>query len=95
MGRKVYVIGVGMTKFEKPGAKDWDYPDSTFEDKSCIKLIGTDMTRAAAQKVYQESRLGPEEDIDVADGGGRGATIVDGLSFSIGISQSKDPAARR
>ena len=27
MGRKVFVIGVGMTKFEKPGAKDWDYPD--------------------------------------------------------------------
>ena len=26
MGRKVYVVGVGMTKFEKPGAKDWDYP---------------------------------------------------------------------
>lgn len=27
MGRKVYVVGVGMTKFEKPGSKDWDYPD--------------------------------------------------------------------
>ena len=27
MGRKAYVIGVGMTKFEKPGSKDWDYPD--------------------------------------------------------------------
>ena len=27
MGNKVYVIGVGMTKFEKPGSKDWDYPD--------------------------------------------------------------------
>ncbi len=27
MGRKVFVIGVGMTKFEKPGSKDWDYPD--------------------------------------------------------------------
>ena len=26
MGRKVYVVGVGMTKFEKPGSKDWDYP---------------------------------------------------------------------
>eukprot|EP01118_Nematostelium_gracile_P004221 TRINITY_DN1494_c0_g1_i1.p1 TRINITY_DN1494_c0_g1~~TRINITY_DN1494_c0_g1_i1.p1 ORF type:complete len:431 (-),score=145.91 TRINITY_DN1494_c0_g1_i1:46-1338(-) len=24
--RKVYVVGVGMTKFEKPGARDWDYP---------------------------------------------------------------------
>ncbi len=27
MSRKVFVIGVGMTKFEKPGSKDWDYPD--------------------------------------------------------------------
>ncbi len=27
MGRKVYVVGVGMTKFEKPGSKAWDYPD--------------------------------------------------------------------
>jgi len=26
MGRKVFVIGVGMTKFEKPGSRDWDYP---------------------------------------------------------------------
>lgn len=25
--RRVFVIGVGMTKFEKPGSKDWDYPD--------------------------------------------------------------------
>jgi len=27
MSRKAFVIGVGMTKFEKPGSKDWDYPD--------------------------------------------------------------------
>ena len=26
-GRRVFVVGVGMTKFEKPGSKDWDYPD--------------------------------------------------------------------
>ncbi len=31
MGRKVFVVGVGMTKFEKPGAKDWDYPDMAKE----------------------------------------------------------------
>lgn len=31
MGRKVYVVGVGMTKFEKPGSKDWDYPDMARE----------------------------------------------------------------
>jgi len=31
MGRKVYVVGVGMTKFEKPGSKEWDYPDMAKE----------------------------------------------------------------
>lgn len=25
--RKVYVIGVGLTKFERPGTRNWDYPD--------------------------------------------------------------------
>lgn len=27
MSIRTFVIGVGMTKFEKPGARDWDYPD--------------------------------------------------------------------
>ncbi len=27
MTERVFVIGVGMTKFEKPGGRDWDYPD--------------------------------------------------------------------
>ncbi|HVN84655.1 MAG TPA: lipid-transfer protein, partial [Candidatus Binatia bacterium] len=31
MSRKVFVIGVGMTKFEKPGSKSWDYPDMAKE----------------------------------------------------------------
>jgi len=31
MGRKVYVVGVGMTKFEKPGAREWDYPQMAKE----------------------------------------------------------------
>jgi acetyl-CoA acyltransferase len=30
-GRKTYVIGVGMTRFEKPGAREWDYPDMALE----------------------------------------------------------------
>jgi sterol carrier protein 2 len=33
---------------------------STFDAKSCIKLVGQDLTRAAAQKVYEQSGLGPE-----------------------------------
>jgi sterol carrier protein 2 len=39
---------------------------STFDDKSCIKLIGADMTRKAAEKVYQQSGLGPEN-LDVIE----------------------------
>jgi acetyl-CoA acetyltransferase len=32
MGRKrVFVVGVGMTKFEKPGVRDWDYPEMAKE----------------------------------------------------------------
>src|SRR5215831_1373270 len=31
MGRKVYVVGVGMTKFEKPFSKAWDYRDMAKE----------------------------------------------------------------
>ena len=29
--RPVYVVGVGMTKFEKPQSKEWDYPDMAKE----------------------------------------------------------------
>ena len=25
--RRVFVVGVGLTKFEKPETKQWDYPD--------------------------------------------------------------------
>ena len=28
---RVFVIGVGMTKFEKPGRRDWAYPDMARE----------------------------------------------------------------
>jgi acetyl-CoA acyltransferase len=31
---KTYVVGVGMTKFEKPGSRDWDYPDMARESGS-------------------------------------------------------------
>jgi sterol carrier protein 2 len=39
---------------------------STFDAKSCIKLIGQDLTRAAARKVYEQSGLGPEN-VDVIE----------------------------
>ena len=54
--KAVEILGMAMTT---------DFP-STFEEKSCIKLVGADMTRAAAQKVYEQSGLGPE-DVDVIE----------------------------
>jgi sterol carrier protein 2 len=39
---------------------------STFAEKSCIKLVGQDMTRKAAQRVYEQSGLGPEN-VDVIE----------------------------
>src|ERR1700687_6080266 len=38
----------------------------TFESKSSIKLIGSDMTRLAAERVYEHTGLGPE-DVDVIE----------------------------
>lgn len=29
--QRVFVIGVGMTKFEKPGSRKWQYPDMVKE----------------------------------------------------------------
>ncbi|MBO2452905.1 lipid-transfer protein [Actinomadura barringtoniae] len=31
MSIRTFVVGVGMTKFEKPGSKEWDYPDMARE----------------------------------------------------------------
>jgi acetyl-CoA acetyltransferase len=39
---------------------------STFDERSCIKLIGADMTRRAAEQVYEQSGLGPD-DVDVIE----------------------------
>jgi sterol carrier protein 2 len=39
---------------------------SSFEERSCIKMVGFDMTRKAARKVYEQSGLGPE-DVDVVE----------------------------
>ena len=33
---------------------------STFQERSCIKIVGYDMTREAALKAYEQSGLGPE-----------------------------------
>jgi acetyl-CoA acetyltransferase len=52
----VEIVGQAMTS---------DF-DSTLSERSCIKLIGADMTRAAAEKVYEQSGLGPEN-VDVIE----------------------------
>ncbi|MEB2310993.1 MAG: lipid-transfer protein [Sorangiineae bacterium] len=62
MGRKVYVVGVGMTKFEKPGSKDWDYPAMVKEagEKALADAgIGYDaIEQAVAGYCYGESTSG-------------------------------------
>src|SRR5437763_11723823 len=39
---------------------------STFEDRSAISVVGAKMTAKAAQQVYEEAQLGPE-DVDVIE----------------------------
>lgn len=52
----VYIVGQAMTT---------DMP-STFDDGSMIKVVGYDMTRIAAEQVYEQAGLGIE-DVDVLE----------------------------
>jgi sterol carrier protein 2 len=54
--RAVEILGMAMTT---------DFA-SSFDDKSMIKMVGSDMTAAAARKVYEQSGMGPE-DLDVVE----------------------------
>jgi sterol carrier protein 2 len=62
MTRKVYVIGVGMTKFEKPGSKEWDYPDMGREaGKKALEDAGIpfeSVEQAAVGYCYGDSTCG-------------------------------------
>jgi acetyl-CoA acetyltransferase len=62
MSRKVYVVGVGMTKFEKPGAKAWDYPDMAKEaGTKALADAGipySEVQQAVVGYVYGESTCG-------------------------------------
>jgi acetyl-CoA acetyltransferase len=62
MPSKVYVIGVGMTKFEKPGARDWDYPDMAKEaGTNALEDAGIpydEVDQAVVGYVYGESTSG-------------------------------------
>src|ERR671918_1026567 len=46
MSNRTFVIGVGMTKFEKPGARDWDYPE---------------MAREAGTKALEDAGIGYDD----------------------------------
>ncbi|MCW2967070.1 MAG: acetyl-CoA C-acyltransferase, partial [Solirubrobacteraceae bacterium] len=39
---------------------------STFDDGSCIKIVGSDMSKEAARRAYEEAGVGPE-DVDVIE----------------------------
>jgi acetyl-CoA acetyltransferase len=56
LSNAVYIAAQAMTT---------DY-NSTFDQKSMIKMIGYDMTAGAAKQVYEQAGLGPE-DVDVVE----------------------------
>lgn len=62
MSGKVFVVGVGMTKFEKPGAREWDYPDMAREaGTKALQDAGIDygqVQQAYVGYVYGESTSG-------------------------------------
>ena len=62
MSNKTYVIGVGMTKFDKPGTKEGDYPDWAKEaGEKALADAGVPYTaieQAFAGYVYGDSTYG-------------------------------------
>jgi acetyl-CoA acetyltransferase len=64
MARKVFVVGVGMTKFEKPGSRDWDYPDMVKESGTkALDDAGipySEVEQAIAAYCYGDSTAGQE-----------------------------------
>lgn len=64
MGNKVYVVGVGMTKFEKPGGRAWDYPDMVKESgTNALADAGIDYDKVEQVTIgycYGDSTAGQE-----------------------------------
>ncbi len=56
IARPVYIAAQAMTT---------DFP-TTFDEKSMIKMVGYDMAKAAAKKVYEKAGVGPK-DVDVVE----------------------------
>ncbi|TMK87075.1 MAG: lipid-transfer protein [Actinobacteria bacterium] len=64
MPEKVFVVGVGMTKFEKPGSREWDYPDMVKEaGTKALDDAGIaydEVEQAVAAYCYGDSTSGQE-----------------------------------
>ena len=58
-------VGASDSVWIAAQAMTTDYA-SSFEESSMIKMVGYDMTKAAAQQVYEASGVGPE-DVDVVE----------------------------
>jgi acetyl-CoA acyltransferase len=60
--RRTFVVGVGMTKFEKPGSRDWDYPEMASEAGSAALadagISYEQVEQAAVGYVYADSTAG-------------------------------------
>jgi acetyl-CoA acetyltransferase len=61
-GGKAFVAGVGMTKFEKPGRREWDYPDMVREAAgkalADAGIAYADVEHVCAGWVYGDSTAG-------------------------------------
>ncbi|WP_067816569.1 beta-ketoacyl synthase N-terminal-like domain-containing protein [Actinomadura kijaniata] len=51
MSNRTFVVGVGMTKFEKPGGREWDYPDMARESGTKA-LADAGLSYDAIQQAY-------------------------------------------
>src|SRR3954470_17390143 len=62
MSNRTFVVGVGMTKFEKPQSRDWDYPDMARESgTNALQDAGIDYSlieQAIVGYVYGDSTGG-------------------------------------
>ena len=60
--RRVFVVGCGMTKFEKPGRREWDYPDMIYEaGTKALRDAGvaySEVQQACIGYVYGDSTCG-------------------------------------
>ncbi|MFE3444226.1 lipid-transfer protein [Nocardia sp. NPDC059180] len=69
MSQRTFVIGVGMTKFEKIASRDWNYPDMVAEAVGAALAdagVGYDQVqRAAVGYVFQPSTAGQRALYDV------------------------------